>query len=87
MRYLIAAELQTLGKNYEGFTEEIKSLGNGAWWHYLNSVWMVDSDFGIQMIDIRLRAHLGQNDRLLISPIAGPYLGILLPEAWTWLNR
>jgi hypothetical protein len=86
LRYLIAADLRTTGKDYAGFHEEIKSIGYGRWWHYLTSVWLVDTILPIQDVDIRLRAHLSQNDSLLVVPIGGPYVGQLAPDAWTWLN-
>lgn len=40
MAYLISYDLINPGQNYPGLIEAIKNLG--AWWHNLESVWIVN---------------------------------------------
>ncbi len=87
MMYVITYDLnQGIFHNYEGFLQEIRSLG--PWSKYMDRTWIVATHVGLQEINDRLTKYLGQPDRLLIVKLeAGFYQGWLPPEVWDWINN
>lgn len=61
---LIAYDLNAPGQNYDDLIEAIKELG--AWWHHLDSTWLVKSDLNTSDIRDRLAKHLDSEDELLV---------------------
>ncbi len=58
----------------------------GDWWHYFGDFWLVDTGRDVnEMTDI-LKQHLGPRDDLLISGVQPPYQGLLINDAWEWVN-
>ena len=84
MIYAINYDLKQPGQNYEALSEAIKSCG--AWWHYLNSTWLVDTFLTAQGIWQRLEPHVDTNDRVLVIGVTRNYQGWLPEEAWDWIN-
>lgn len=86
--YFITYDLKTPGRNYSGLFEVIKR--EGAWWHYLESVWMVVSQKGVDELNDLLRAQIDQTDRLLVFNIKRlkdiPFRGWLAKDAWDWIQ-
>jgi hypothetical protein len=83
---LIGYDLDRPGQNYDGIQKEIKGLG--AWWHYLDSTWLVDTSLTVQQVSDRLKAVMDDDDKLLVLNIAGDaYAGWLPPEAWEWIKE
>ncbi len=58
----------------------------GDWWHYFGDFWLVDTDRDINEMTKILRRHLGPRDDLLIAGVQPPYQGLLMEEAWDWVN-
>lgn len=85
-KYLITYDLKTPGKNYSGLYEAIKGLG--AWWHYLDSTWIIKSQtLDSTQIFNRLQPHIDNNDNILVVEIIPTHSqGLLPPEAWNWIN-
>ena len=52
---------------YQNLAEAIQSLG--AWWHHLETVWIVRSDKTPKEIRDGLRAHIDADDQLLVVDI------------------
>lgn len=66
-------------KNYPDLIEEVKHLGS-AWWHHLDSTWLVvTAKTPVQVRDI-LRAHLDEDDELLVIDVTGA------SRAWRGFN-
>src|SRR3984885_181207 len=57
------------GEAYENLTEKIRSLG--AWWHHLETTWIVKSIQTPGEIRDQLRANIGSDDQLLVIDISG----------------
>jgi hypothetical protein len=57
------------GEAYENLTEKIRSLG--AWWHHLETAWIVKSVHTPGEIRDQLRADIGSDDQLLVIDISG----------------
>jgi len=85
MVYLITYDLIKDGQHYEGLHLAIKNLG--SWWHYLDSTWIVQTNYNSEQIERILTAKIDLNDRLLIVRLLKDYTGYLPREAWDWLNN
>ena len=84
MIYSINYDLKKPGRNYEALYEAIKSCG--AWWHYLDSTWLVDTSLTASQIWERIRGDLDKNDSVLIIGVTKDYAGWLPKAAWEWIK-
>jgi len=77
---LIAYDIhQDRGAQYAELVEAIQSLG--AWWHHLETIWVVRTDMTLKDIRDRLAAHIAADDQLLVADIT------TAPVEWTGLNE
>ncbi len=84
MIYAINYDLKRPGQNYEPLYNAIK--GCGAWWHYLGSTWLVETNLNAEGIWKRLAPTVDTNDRVLIIGVTKDSAGWLSKEAWDWIN-
>ena len=84
MIVLITYDLNKPGKDYGSLYDAIKKIG--AWWHYLDSTWLVETSMTTLQISEQLRKETDENDYLLIIRVYKDYQGWLKKEAWEWLN-
>lgn len=83
---LITYDLNKPGQNYDDLYKAIKALG--AWWHYLDSTWIVASSLTPSQAFDRLKPAIDSSDRVLILNVTGDsYSGWLTQEAWDWLKK
>lgn len=83
---LITYDLNKPGQDYEGLSEEIKSFG--AWWHYLDSTWIVDTNLSVSSAADRIRAKVDSSDHFLVLNITGDASQGWLPQdAWDWISK
>lgn len=85
MIYSISYDLNRPGQKYADLIEAIKV--SGAWWHYLQSTWLVDTNLTAQQLFNRLRPHIDDNDIVLIIGVTRDYSGWLPEKAWNWLKE
>jgi len=84
MIFLITYDLNKPAQEYPKLYEAIMNLG--AWWHHLDSTWVVNTTLKAQDVFNQLKQCIDQNDRLLIINITNQERqGWLPPEAWQWL--
>ena len=77
---LIACDVhQTQSSSYDDLVEAIQALG--AWWHHLETVWVVRSDKTLREIRDSLAAHIGVDDQILVVDITG------VGAEWAGLNE
>jgi hypothetical protein len=77
---LIAYDIHpTRGAAYDDLVEAIQSLG--AWWHHLETVWIVRSDKTPEQIRDQLKSYIGTEDQIFISDITGNKSG------WAGINE
>lgn len=82
---LITYDLNKPGQNYQGLYEEIKSFG--AWWHHLDSTWIVDTRLTVETVADRIRTKVDDSDHFLVLNITGDAnQGWLPKKAWEWIN-
>lgn len=65
---MIAYDLNR-GGDYHALIERIKTLG--AWWHNLDSLWLVKTGKSASEVRDLLKAHLDANDELLVIDVSG----------------
>src|SRR5665213_3313923 len=56
------------GEAYDGLVKAIQALG--AWWHHLETIWIVQCAHTPGEIRDRLRSHIGIDDQLLVIDIS-----------------
>jgi hypothetical protein len=66
------------GEAYDDLTRAIQSLG--AWWHHLETTWIVKCAHTPNQIRDRLKSHIGSEDQLLVIEISGDMAG------WVGIN-
>jgi hypothetical protein len=85
MIYLITYELNS-DKDYTGLYDTIKSYE--AWWHYIDSTWLVNTDLSAEQISDELLPHIDKDkDNLLVVKVdIAERQGWLSKGAWDWIN-
>lgn len=83
--YSITYDLNAPGKDYKDLYEVIKSLG--AWAHYLESTWFVDSSYSASEIRDKLKEVIDKNDSLFVAKVTTDYSGWMHKEFWPWLEE
>ena len=86
MVYLISYDLNKADKNYTDLYDAIKKASTGAWWHYLDSTWIIKSNLTVADVSNRLKATMDNNDSLLVIEVKNNYAGWLKKEAWDYLR-
>lgn len=61
------------GAAYDDLVQAIQSLG--AWWHHLETVWIVRSEKAPEEIRDILKVYIGADDQLLVLDISGDRAG------------
>lgn len=82
---LITYDLKRPVQNYDRLFAAIKALG--AWWHYLDSAWLVATTLSVEQASNRIRSEVDTNDRVLVMKVCRPADGWLTQEAWNWINQ
>lgn len=87
MLVLITYDLKQPERNYDTMYEAIKQCGT-AWWHYLESVWIVNTHSTPQECYNRIKPNMDDNDYLFIVDITKQNRQGWLPtKAWEWLKE
>lgn len=83
---LIAYDLISPGKDYSTLHEAIKTLG--AWWHCLDSTWIVVTSATTSSVRDVLKIYIDANDKLAVFDLGGSWATANLPqECNEWLRK
>jgi hypothetical protein len=84
---LIAYDIHpAMGSVYQDLIEAIQSIG--AWWHHLETVWIVRSKQTPEELRDRLKTYIGPDDQLLVLDITGCAAWAGVSESGNnWLNQ
>lgn len=66
---MIGYDLSRPGQDYGDLIESIKQAG--AWWHHLDSTWLVKTSLNASAMRDRLGAYLDSDDELLVLDVSG----------------
>ena len=72
---LISYDLSGPERDYGPLIDGIKQLG--AWWHHLDSTWLVNTNLTPVQLRDKLMPYLRTGDELLVMDVTGR------PRAWT----
>jgi hypothetical protein len=72
-------------RDYSRLHDALKDLD--AWWHYLESTWLVVSDKTADDLWSLIQSQIGPKDRILIVRLTNDYSGFLPDEAWDWIRE
>lgn len=67
--YIISYDLNRPGQDYESLYKAIKQLG--AWWHHLDSTWVVVTQKSAAQVRDVLTPEVDANDKVLVVRSAG----------------
>jgi len=85
MILLVTYDLVNPGKDYSLLYEALKEAP--AWWHYLESTWLIKTNLSPQQWFNKLKPFIDDNDRIFIMEITKNYQGWLPRKAWDWIHR
>ncbi len=81
---VISYDLKSQNKDYTGLIASIKE--EGAWWHYMESFWLLDSQKDVNELVNKFKGFLDPEDRLLIFDTnSREYNGWLPQSAYDWI--
>lgn len=83
--YCVSYDLNKAGQNYNALYEELKK--SPGWCHPLDSTWLISTHETADQLSNRIRAHLDNNDSLLVIKVIHPYAGWLPEKTWEWINQ
>lgn len=76
---LIGYDLNKNDADYAELIDAIKELGS-AWWHHLDSTWLVKTDLSATAVRDALKPYLDSNDEMLVIDVTGDW------HAWIGFN-
>jgi hypothetical protein len=82
--YLVTYNLKTKGQNYAPLYEALKA--SDAWWHYIDSSWLIKTTETPDQIWKRLVPHITGSDFMLIIEVRDNAQGWLPAKAWEWIH-
>lgn len=82
--YIVTYQLRKK-KNYVGLFEQLEA--SPAWWHYLDSTWLVATQEDANQLCDRLAPHLDKEDSILVIQAGTEMQGWLPEDAWKWIMR
>jgi len=82
---LVCYDLSKPDRDYTGLYQTLKKAS--AWWHYLESCWLLKTSQSPQDWFNKLKPHIDKNDLLLIIEVKRNYQGWLPQKAWDWINN
>lgn len=87
MFILISYDLAQPYMEYTPLFETIKQCSK-TWWHYLESVWIINTDLSVSDCQIRIKSVLRPSDKLFIVEINPNNMKGWLPSnAWEWFKQ
>lgn len=85
MILVVTYDLKKPGKDYAKLYETLKKAS--AWWHYLESTWLLKTDLSPNKWADRVRSCIDENDNLFIVKITSDCQGWLPKAAWDWIHK
>lgn len=85
--YIISYDLNTPGQKYDKIISTIKEDISGAWSKYLESTFLITSQYTPQEMIDKLKPHLDKTDRMMIFEVLDNKSGWLTQKQWDWINE
>lgn len=85
MLYIVTYDLHQSDQNFKGLESAIRQEGEVN--HCLASVWLVQSQHGVDEIQTNLQRAIDENDRIIVVDITGkPLNGWMNRDVWEWVR-
>lgn len=83
--YLVGYDLNKPGQDYSKLIGALKTFPN--WWSYLDSTWILKTDWSAEQVRNYLWRHMDGSDELLVVRLAGEaaWIGFTDAPASPWL--
>jgi hypothetical protein len=81
---IVTYNLKGPATSYTQFYDTLK--GQGAWWHYMPSTWLIHTNSTPEQVSSALRPHITAGDHLFIGTLQNGYNGWLPKDAWEWIK-
>lgn len=82
--HLVSYDLNKSGKDYKGLYEVLQSY---AYWHYLDSTWLIYTSLTPGQLFEKLKPHIDSDDSCFVVQITSSYSGWLPQAAWDWIKK
>ncbi len=83
--FLVTYDLRQPGRDYADLYDAIKR--GRTWWHFLESVWLLDTPESADDIWKSVRGCIDENDFLLVIEVRDNVQGWLPQDAWRWIHQ
>jgi len=83
--YLVSYDLNRPKQDYQKLYDRLKS--HAAWWHYLDSTWLVSTSKSASELFERIQPAIDDNDSVLVIDVGRDYAGWLPKKAWDWIKN
>jgi hypothetical protein len=85
---MISYDLNKSGKDYEGVFQAIKDASAGVWCHYLDSTWLIKSNYtSANDVFNKIKPHIDADDRCLVIEVTKNYQGWFSEKQWKYINE
>lgn len=85
MIFLVSYDLKAPNRNYDDLYATLKTAK--AWWHYLESTWLLYTDDGICEWQKKIKCVIDDNDSFIVIDITKQERNGWLPKkAWEWIR-
>ena len=83
--YIVSYQLGSK-KSHVGLFEQLEA--SPAWWHYLDSTWLIATQENANQLYRRLKPHLDKpGDNILVIQAGADRQGWLPKKAWEWIDQ
>jgi hypothetical protein len=82
--YCVSYDLNKPGQAYDKLIEELKKT---AWWHFLKSTWLIETEESAEQVWNRIEPRVDKSDNVIIIEVTSNYSGWLPKEAWDWIRE
>ena len=76
---LVGFDLDKPGQDYTAIGKRLRSCE--AWWHHLDSTWLVRTELTVVQLREELRQLIDKNDKVLVIDVSGRF------AAWSGFNE
>jgi hypothetical protein len=84
---MITYDLNSTGQKYEEVIKAIKDSSTGAWCTYWKSSYLIKSNLTPTQVLNKIKAHLDNNDSLIIIEAKNNYSGWLTETQWKYIRE
>lgn len=84
---IVLVTYDVFSNNLPRLYEKLKHIGSG-WWHYMESTWLIDTQYSADTVCKKLLPCLGPHDKIFTVEIKkdASFYGLLPECSWKWIS-